>query len=115
MFRIVMDSAVALASLLNVKPIVVLGDGILDVKEKVRTRGRSLERVIEKMREQIGDKLVNIAVVHAQDLKIGNRLLDRVRESFNYKDFIFSELSTGIAANLGPGTVGIIAYPAVEG
>ena len=105
----------ALASMLNVKPIVVLTDGVLDVTEKVRTRSRSLERIIEKMRDRMRNKLVNIAVVHAQDFKIGERLLERVRESFNFKELIFTELSIGIAANLGPGTVGIVAYPAIEG
>jgi fatty acid-binding protein DegV len=71
--------------------------------------------VIEKMRNRVGDKLVNIAVVYPQDPIIGNRLVERVKESFNCNDLIFSELSTGITANLGPGTVGIIAYPALEG
>jgi DegV family protein with EDD domain len=105
----------ALASVLNVKPIVTLADGLLDVTEKVRTRGRSIERIIEKMRNRMGDKLVNIAVVHASDPSVGNKLLELVKNSFNYKDLILSELSTGIAANLGPGTVGIIAYPVMEG
>ena len=67
------------------------------------------------MLDRVGNKLVNMAVVHAQDPKIGEKLLERVRESFNFKELIFTELSTGIAANLGPGTVGLIAYPAVEG
>jgi DegV family protein with EDD domain len=105
----------ALASVLNVKPIVVLTDGILDVTEKVRTRGRSLERVIEKMQKRVGNKMVNLAVVHAQDPKIGEKLLARVRETFEFRDLIFSELSIGIAANLGPGTVGIVACPVIEG
>ena len=105
----------ALASILNVKPIVVLNDGILNVTEKVRTRGRALERVVDKMRERIGNEFANIAVVHARDLKTGERLLERVRVTFNNKNLIFSELSIGITANLGPGTVGIVACPAIEG
>jgi len=36
----------ALASLLNVKPIIMLENGILDVTDKVRTRGKSLEHVL---------------------------------------------------------------------
>jgi DegV family protein with EDD domain len=105
----------AIASLLNVKPIIVLNDGILDVVEKVRTRGRSLNRVIELMIERIGEKLVDLAVVHAQDEHIGEQLLNKVRQVFNYKELIFSELSIGVAANLGPGTMGIVACPAREG
>jgi DegV family protein with EDD domain len=105
----------ALASMLNVKPIVILSEGVLDVSEKVRTRGRSIERVLELMKNRIGDHLVNMAVVHAQDPTVGKNLLDRVRDSFNIKELIFTELSIGIAANLGPGTVGIVACPAIEG
>lgn len=105
----------ALASMLNVKPIVILSEGVLDVSEKVRTRGRSIERVLELMKNRIGDRLVNIAVVHAQDQTAGKNLLDRVRDSFQIKELIFTELSIGIAANLGPGTVGIVAVPVLEG
>jgi fatty acid-binding protein DegV len=101
--------------MLNVKPIVILSEGVLDVSEKVRTRGRSIERVLELMKNRIGDSLVDMAVVHAQDKPIGDKLLDRVRQSFRFKELIFTELSIGIAANLGPGTVGIVACPALEG
>ena len=105
----------ALASLLNVKPIISLADGVLDVTEKVRTRSRSLDRIVEMIVERVGDSLVNMAVVHAQDPKIGKRLLERVEEVFHIQEIFFSELSIGVAANLGPGTVGIVAYPVQEG
>jgi fatty acid-binding protein DegV len=101
--------------LLNIKPIITLADGIIEVTEKVRTRRRSLDRIKEIMVEKIGNTPVNLAVVHARDVKIGQRLLSMVEEAFNHKDIIFSEVSIGIAANLGPGTVGIIACPAQEG
>lgn len=104
-----------LASILNVKPIITLADGVLDVREKVRTRTRSLERVIEMMIDKVGKTLVNVAVVHASDQKVGKQLLEMVEGVINYKEIFFSELSIGIAANLGPGTVGIIAYPVMEG
>ncbi len=40
--------------------------------------------------------------------------MQRVRERLNCKNLILTELSIGVAANLGPGTIGIVAYP-VEG
>jgi DegV family protein with EDD domain len=104
----------ALASALNVKPVVVLHDGVLDMSEKVRTRRRSIEKIISKMRGRIGDQLVDIAVLHARDPQSGQDLLERVKKVFNYKEIIFSELSIAIAANLGPGTIGIVAVPVAE-
>jgi len=104
----------ALASLLNVKPIVHLRDGILDMAGKVRTRQRALDHILKAVREHIGDRLVNAAVVHARDPQAGQALMRRVRSFLNCKELVLTELSISLAANLGPGTVGIMTYP-VEG
>jgi DegV family protein with EDD domain len=101
----------ALASLLNVKPIAVLRDGDLNMTEKVRTRKASLDRVIEMAKEEYGDKPVYLAIVHARDLKSGEELLEQAKSHFNHKETMIGELSISVAANLGPGTVGLILYP----
>ena len=85
------------------------------MSERVRTRRRSIDRILEGVQQKLGDQLVNVAVVHARDPEMGKELLGRVKGILNCKEIIFSELSIGIAANLGPGTVGIIAYPVMEG
>ncbi|MBC7878400.1 MAG: DegV family protein [Anaerolineales bacterium] len=104
----------ALASVLNVKPIAILRGGELNMAERVRTRKAALDRVIQIAKEEYGDKPVYVAVVHARDLKSGQGLLDEAKKHFNHKDTMISELSISIAANLGPGTVGLIIYPVVE-
>ena len=101
----------ALASLLNVKPIAILRDGDLNMAERVRTRKGSLDRVIEIAEEEYGKQAVYLAVVHARDAKSGQALLDQARSHFNHKETMLGELSISIAANLGPGTVGLILYP----
>lgn len=101
----------ALASILNVKPIAILRDGDLNMAERVRTRKASLARVIEIAKEEFGDKPIYLAVVHARDLKSGQGLLEQAKSQFNHKETMISELSISIAANLGPGTVGLILYP----
>lgn len=102
----------ALASALNVKPIAILRDGVLDMAEKVRTRKAALERVVELARQEFGDKPVYLGVVHARDEKSGRALLKEAEKQFNCKDVSLTDLSISIAANLGPGTVGLILYPA---
>jgi DegV family protein with EDD domain len=98
------------AALIKIKPIIVLKDGTLDMKEKVRTRQRSLERVVEIISERVGDQLVNVAVVHSQSLEAAKQLMEQVKRSIHINEMIILELSIGIAANLGPGTIGIVAY-----
>ncbi|NOZ00017.1 MAG: DegV family protein [Chloroflexi bacterium] len=101
----------ALASVLNVKPIVILQEGVLNMAEKIRTRRASIDRVVEIIKEQFGDTLLNMAVVHARDPEAGQSMLKLVRGQFNIKDLIMTDLSISVAANLGPGTVGLVAYP----
>ena len=101
----------ALASALNVKPIVILKDGILEMSERVRTRSKALERVFELVSGEFGKRLVNVAVIHARDEASGKLLLERARSVFNFKDLIMTDLATSLTAQFGPGTVGLVAYP----
>jgi len=103
----------AMASLLKLKPIAALREGTLEVIEKVRTRQASLERLLEHIQAEAGTKPVRLAIVHARDLVSGQALLRRANELLNVQDVFLSDLSISIAANLGPGTVGII-YQVME-
>ena len=101
----------AMASVLSVKPIAIVIEGEVNVVEKVRTRRASIERVLEIAKEKVGERPVNIAIVHARDPQAGAALMERAREIFQIQDSIMTDLSISIAANLGPGTVGIVFCP----
>ncbi|RMF45095.1 MAG: DegV family protein [Anaerolineae bacterium] len=102
----------ALVSLLNIKPVIELQNGMLEMADKVRTRSRALKHVIARIQECFGDVPLNVAVVHAADITSGKKLLAQVRNHLHCKRLILTDLSIAVAANLGPGTVGIVAYPA---
>ena len=102
----------ALASALNVKPIAVLKDGVVEMVGKVRTRKAALKRVIEMSQEAYGKRPMYLGVVHARDLQSGQQLLEDAKNLFNVKDTVITDLSLSLATNFGPGTVGIVLYPA---
>lgn len=102
----------ALASVLNVKPVAMLKDGLVDMVDRVRTRKAAIERVMELAKEQVGDSPVHIGVVHARDLTSGQMLLEEAKKKFNVKDTFLTDLSISLAINFGPGTVGLVVYPA---
>jgi DegV family protein with EDD domain len=102
----------SLVSLLNIKPIAMLQDGVIIMADKVRTRGRALQRIVEMVYQRVGDQLVNAAVVHARDPETGKTMMEMVKKRLNCKDLIMTDLSLPVAANLGPGTVGVVVYPA---
>lgn len=102
----------ALASILNVKPIARLEKGLLSMVDKVRTRKGALERVLQMGKEAYGDRPVHLGVVHARDPQSAESLMEDAKKRFNYKDAVQSDLSISLAINLGPGTVGLVLYPA---
>ena len=53
--------------------------------------------------------------MHAQDINTAMAISERVSDFVNIKDMFIEDLSIAIATHLGPGTVGIVAYPVEEG
>ena len=100
-----------LAALLKVKPIIELRKGILEMGEKVRSRTRSIDLLLEKMEKTFGDQRIMAGIVYARDKQSGVDLLQRVIERFNCEEAILTELSISLAAHFGPGTLGLAAYP----
>lgn len=102
----------AMASLLNVKPIARLQDGLVNMVDKVRTRKVAIEKVLELGKETFGDSPVHLGVVHANDEASGKALLEEAKARFNVRDAVMTDLSISLAINFGPGTVGLVLYPA---
>ena len=101
----------ALASILYVKPIAVLNHGVVDMVEKVRTRKAALARVIDMAVAEFGDQPVYLGIVHARDIVSGTSLMEEARKRFNCKETLLTDLAISLAANFGPGTVGLVLYP----
>ncbi|MBE0696138.1 MAG: DegV family protein [Anaerolineaceae bacterium] len=99
---------------LQLKPIIVLRDGLLDIAERVRTRRRALAHIIQKVQEQIGGRMANLAVVHAADPTTANQMLEDLKHQLKLKEALITDLAIPVAANLGPRAIGIVAYPLEE-
>jgi len=104
-----------LATVLKIKPIITIKEGTMAVANKVRTRKASLEYILQEMSHRMGKELINAAIMHANDLATALEISDKVKGILNVKNLFVEEVSIGIASHLGPGTVGIIAYPVEEG
>jgi len=101
-----------LGTALNIKPILEVAGGRVEPVERVRTRTRSIQRLVELVEERIdGRQPVRLASLHASAQQDAQALLQICKERFNPVDCIFSEVSPVIGTNTGPGTVGM-AYMA---
>ena len=101
----------SLASLLSIKPIVLLEDGLLDVIEQVRTQSKAIDRLIDILAERVGrSEPVNLAAIHAMAPEAGQALLDKAKGLFNCQETFIADLTSSLVVHFGPGTLGLYAY-----
>ena len=101
-----------LGTALNLKPILAVEGGRVEAVERVRTRGKALDRVVEIIAEKCAGKSpVRIATLHADSPTDAKILLDKITPLVNPIETIFAAVSPAVGANAGPGTVGL-AYMA---
>ena len=94
-----------LGSALQIKPILTLEEEITPV-ERVRTRRRAIERIVDyaKERKEAGaDKWV---VQHIHDPETARQIVERCREVFGSDPVFVSEIGPVIGAHVGPGLLG---------
>jgi DegV family protein with EDD domain len=97
-----------LGTALNIKPILEVRDGRVEAVERVRTRKKSITRLIELAEERIdGRQPVHLAVLHAQALQEAKVLLEDVRKKIETEETYFTEVSPVVGNNAGPGTIGL--------
>jgi DegV family protein with EDD domain len=103
----------ALASALNIKPIIAVKDGYLAAGENVRTRTKALDRLLDLTEQVQGATApLNIGVIHARDPEAGQQLLEHARARFNCHEVMIADLVASLCVHGGPGVVGLFAYPA---
>lgn len=101
----------SLASMLQIKPLIALDQGVLNVAERVRSRKAALSRLVAMAAHQVARRPVNLAVVHAEDLAGGEALLGEAQQAMDCRRTFLCRLATSLVTNLGVGTLGIVVYP----
>jgi DegV family protein with EDD domain len=98
-----------LGTMLNFKPILEVRDGRVEGIERVRTRTKSLNRIVQLAVEQIGNRTpIRLASLHANAPEDAQIVLKQATEKLNPIETYFSEVSPVIGANAGPGVVGLV-------
>jgi DegV family protein with EDD domain len=95
-----------LGSTLKIKPILTLEEEITPV-ERVRTRGRAFDRLVEHARELHAGGAEAWVVQHVQDPETARSLVDVCRGVFGSDPVFVSEIGPVIGAHVGPGLIGV--------
>ncbi len=97
-----------LGTALNLKPILTLEDGKVAGSERVRTLGKTLDRIVELVAHKAqGKSKIHLATLHANAEENAKVLLEKATKVMSPVEVIFSEISPVVGTHTGPGTVGL--------
>jgi DegV family protein with EDD domain len=97
-----------LGTMLNMKPILAIQDGRVDGIDRIRTKNKAHDRVLELTLEKVAGRTpVRLATLHANAAEDARALLTRAEQSLRPVESIFTEVSPTVGTHTGPGTVGL--------
>ncbi len=104
-----------MGTLLNIKPLIGMVDGVIIPLGQARSRQRAYQMMVEMVEAAVGPKgKIKIAYVHAGARQEVERLRDLVEERLTVIESFFAELSPALAVHTGPGTAGLCYFPVME-
>lgn len=99
-------------SLLNIKPLIGVEDGVIVPLGVARSRAQAYQAMVEKVEEVVGKSRVKIAYVHAGAKQEVEKIKNIVEGRLNAVESFVGELSPALAVHTGPGTAGLCYFPA---
>ncbi|MBG7610039.1 MAG: DegV family protein [Anaerolineae bacterium] len=98
-----------LGTALQLKPILTIADGLITPLERVRTKRKSHQRLVELIAELAVDyKKIKLAVIHANAAEDAQALLTAAEKTLkNVSETIFTGVSPIVGTHVGPGTVAL--------
>jgi DegV family protein with EDD domain len=97
-----------MGTLLNVKPILAIENGVIVPLDSVRTQKKALKTIIDLVEERTkGKKNIRLATLHANAPEIAQGVLDEAAQRIPNVETVLSELSPVVGTHGGPGTVGL--------
>lgn len=101
-------AAALFGSALQIKPILQIRDGQVQVLEKVRTHNHAFERLEELVVEQCPrSPAAHVSVMHADDSVNAQRLVADLKTALGIMDIPLYGLGAAITTHGGPGTLGV--------
>ncbi|MGF7186572.1 DegV family protein with EDD domain [Desulfitispora alkaliphila] len=96
-----------MGSLLNIKPIIRVEDGIYVPNGKARSQKAALDKIVKTFEDLAKDrKPISLSVAHGAGLESAKILRSALEKSLGIKCEVFTQVGPVIGVHTGPGTIG---------
>ncbi|SFH31964.1 EDD domain protein, DegV family [Desulfotomaculum arcticum] len=100
-----------LGTVLNVKPVLTIREGLIHPHEKIRGRKKAINRLVQLMSESYGDSPLFCFLTHGNDLEGLQALQDLVKSKLNCVEIMDNRLGSVVGTHVGPGLLGLAVCP----
>ena len=100
-----------MGSLLSIKPVFSITDGVVHIAGLTRSKEQALKRALTIMRKKVGNRPVRVAVAHADVPEEGRSLKERIASEFNCVEVWLTDFSPVMGYVTGAGVLAIAFYP----
>lgn len=99
-------------SLLNIKPLIGMQDGIIVPLGQTRSRQQAYKKMVKMVEAAVGYKgKIKIAYVHAAARDEAEKIKALIEERLTCVESLIAELSPALGVHTGPGTAGLCYFP----
>jgi DegV family protein with EDD domain len=108
--------AAGLAGIMDVKPILTVKEGKLQLLERVRTQSKSWARTIEVAVEtNAGGKIERMIIIHVKALEAARQFEKQVQTAMPCPaEILYAEMNPGLSIHSGSGLVGVVFVTAKQ-
>ncbi|NLP49137.1 DegV family protein [Bacillus sp. RO1] len=100
-----------IGSLLNIKPIASLADGVYTPVTKARSHSQVIKYYTKQFKEDIAGKVVKgVGIAHAGSLKQAQALKEALYEASGFEDIQIAYTTPVISTHTGPGALALMYY-----
>lgn len=103
-----------IGELFQIKPILHLDKGALNILKKVKGRNKSIKALTDLAIEGLTEDVNQVTVVHADDINEASSLANELKENTKIKSVKIVDVSAVLGVHTGRGLIGIISAPYFE-
>jgi DegV family protein with EDD domain len=97
-----------IGTMLNMKPILAIQDGRVEGIERIRTKVKAHDRILELSVEKVnGRSPVHLSILHANAAEDAKALLAKAQQALRPVESFLTEVSPVVGTHAGPGTLGL--------
>ena len=103
-------AAALLGAVLQIKPVLYVADGHVDVFARPRTQSKAVQVMLDRMASQVDGSRVHAAVLHAGLSREAEELRQAIARRFDCAELHVAPLTPVMGVHTGPGVLGVVFY-----